>query len=146
MHKPSAATTSEFAILLVHVYIYLIWNRHSPSPRLFYWLPHCCPLVMSYRLRPGAKCPAAFPGYLVPSMSSGSLSLCTFFLLCCQNMRLVIQSGWKAVNLADKALAKLNSSPVGSICVVKDLFSAYQPRTFVGDKWYTRVTANAKYF
>lgn len=67
-------------------------------------------------LYPGAKCPAVFPGWPAPSISSGSMSLCTFSLVMLSDQEISHSVRLKRSRSADKASAEGAPSPRRSIC------------------------------
>lgn len=72
--------------------------------------------VMSLCLYPEAKCPAVFPGQPAPSISSGSVSLCTFSLVMLSDQEISHSIRLKRSRSADKARAEGAPSPRSSIC------------------------------
>lgn len=65
---------------------------------------------------PEAKCPAVFPGSLAPSISSGSMSLCTLSLVMLSEQEISHSIRLKRPRCADKARTEGAPSPCCSIC------------------------------
>lgn len=88
------------------------------SVNLFFFLQHSisASLSPSLCLYPEAKCPAVFPGWPAPSLSSGSVSLCTFSLVILSEQEISHSIRLKRSRSADKARAEGAPSPRCSIC------------------------------
>lgn len=84
------------------------------SPFMYCQSFYFCSLLLC--LYPQAKCPAVFPGWLVPSISPGSVSLCTFSLVMLSEQEISHSIRLKRSRCADKAHAEGAPSPCCSIC------------------------------
>lgn len=83
---------------------------------IIFFLQHSISAPLSLCLYPEAKCPAVFPGWLAPSLSSGSVSLCTFSLVILSEQEISHSIRLKRSRSADKARAEGAPSPRCSIC------------------------------
>ena len=98
-----------------------VWNSNSPHYTVA-TLIYCQSLYsftasLSLCLYPEAKCPAGVPGWPAPpSISSGSVSWCTFSLVMLSEQEISHSIRLKRSRSADKACAEGPPSPRCSIC------------------------------
>lgn len=100
-----SAIFSGFIACLLPPYIV---NHFIPTLYFYVFLSLC--------LYPEAKCPAVFPGWPAPSISSGSVSLCIFSLVMLSEQEISHSIRLKRSRSADKACAEGAPSPRCSIC------------------------------
>lgn len=85
-----------------------------------HFIPSFCFYVsLSLCLYPEAKCPAVFPGWPAPSISSGSVSLCTFSLVMLSEQKISHSIRLKRSRSSDKACAEGAPSLRCSICCLR---------------------------
>lgn len=110
-------TFSDFSAILCRCHLFGIGIHILFAPFIY-----CQSLLflhstsMSPCLYPEAKCPAVFPGWPAPSISSGSVSLCTFSLVMLSDREISHSIRLKRSRSPDKASAEGASSPRCSIC------------------------------
>ncbi len=104
---------SSLLFYLFGIVIHILWLFAS-----FYVLSIilCLYSTTTLCLYPEAKCPAVFPGWPAPSISSGSVSLCTFSLVMLSDQQISHSIRLKRSRSADKACAEGAPSPRCSIC------------------------------
>lgn len=104
-----------YGIVVYSFLLHTIMSIYSCTTSTF--IPaHHYTVYLSLCLYPGAKCPAVLPGWPVPSISPGSVSLCTFSLVMLSEQEISHSIRLKRSHSTDKARAEGAPSPRCSIC------------------------------